>query len=89
MHFLWMILIGLIAGAIAKVLMPGPDPGGIVVTILLGIGGSLVAGFLGRLIGWYGPGDRAGLITSVLGAMLILLVYKRLTKDGTSAPPPA
>lgn len=85
MHLIWMIVVGLIVGAVAKVLMPGRDPGGIVITILLGIGGSLVAGFLGRLIGWYGPEDRAGLIMSVLGAMLILLVYKRLTKNGRTA----
>lgn len=86
MHLLWMIVIGLIAGALAKLLTPGRDPGGIGVTILLGIGGSLVAGFLGRLIGWYSPGDRAGLIASVLGAMLILFVYKRMA-GGKGKPP--
>ncbi len=87
MHILWMILVGLIVGALAKVLMPGRDPGGSVATILLGIGGSLVAGFLGRLIGWYRPGERAGIIASVLGAMLILFVYKRLTAGKSSTPP--
>jgi uncharacterized membrane protein YeaQ/YmgE (transglycosylase-associated protein family) len=76
MYILWMILIGLIIGAIAKLLMPGRDPGGIIITILLGIAGSIVAGFLGRLIGWYGPHQAAGFIASILGAMLLLFIYR-------------
>lgn len=87
LHFLWMIIVGLVVGVVAKVIMPGRDPGGILVTILLGIGGSVVAGFLGRLIGWYRPGEGAGLIASVLGAMLILYVYKRATKGKALQPP--
>jgi len=75
---LWMILVGLLVGVVAKLLMPGRDPGGAVITILLGIGGSLVAGFLGRFIGWYGDGEPAGFIASVLGAILLLLVYRTL-----------
>jgi uncharacterized membrane protein YeaQ/YmgE (transglycosylase-associated protein family) len=70
------IIIGLIVGAIAKLLMPGRDPGGCIVTILLGIVGAVVAGYLGRLIGWYEPGQPAGFIASIIGAMLILLVYR-------------
>ena len=70
------LIIGLIVGAIAKLLMPGRDPGGCIVTILLGIVGAFVAAYLGRLIGWYEPGQPAGFIASVIGAMLILLVYR-------------
>jgi len=71
------ILTGLIVGALAKFFMPGKDPGGIIVTILLGIGGAALAGFLGHAVGWYRAGSGPGLIASVLGAMLILWVYKR------------
>jgi uncharacterized membrane protein YeaQ/YmgE (transglycosylase-associated protein family) len=71
------IVFGLIVGALAKLLMPGKDPGGIVVTILLGIAGAIVAGFLGQMLCLYGPGDAAGLIMSVLGAILLLAVYRK------------
>jgi uncharacterized membrane protein YeaQ/YmgE (transglycosylase-associated protein family) len=77
LHLIWMCIIGLVAGALAKLIMPGRDPGGILVTMLLGIAGSLVAGFLGRLLGWYEPGEGAGLIMSVLGAILLLWLYRR------------
>ena len=70
------LVIGLIVGAIVKFLMPGPDPGGCFITILLGIAGAFVAGFLGRVIGWYEPGQPAGFIASVIGAMLLLLIYR-------------
>jgi len=70
------IIIGLIAGALAKFIMPGKDPGGIIITILLGIGGALLAGFLGRQLGWYQPGEGAGLIAAVIGAILILFLYR-------------
>jgi uncharacterized membrane protein YeaQ/YmgE (transglycosylase-associated protein family) len=75
------LVIGLIVGAIAKFLMPGRDPGGCLITILLGIAGAFIAGFLGRAIGWYEPGEPAGFIASVIGAMVLLLVY-RLIKGG-------
>lgn len=83
LHFLWMCIIGLVAGALAKLIMPGKDPGGIIVTILLGIAGSLVAGFFGRALGLYEPGQGAGLIMSVIGAILLLAAY-RLFKRGTA-----
>jgi uncharacterized membrane protein YeaQ/YmgE (transglycosylase-associated protein family) len=76
MHLLWMIIVGLIVGALAKLIMPGHDPGGIVVTMLLGIGGSILAGFLGRAVGWYGAGQPAGFIASVIGAIIILAIYR-------------
>ena len=77
------LVIGLVVGAIAKFLMPGPDPGGCFITILLGIAGAFVAGFLGRVIGWYEPGQPAGFIASVIGAMLLLLVYRLIRGRGT------
>jgi len=76
MEFLWMIFIGLIVGAVAKLIMPGRDPGGIIITILLGIAGALVAGFLGRSLGWYRPGESAGFIASVIGAIILLAIYR-------------
>jgi len=75
MHWLWVVLIGLVVGAVAKFLTPGRDPGGCFVTILIGIAGSLVATWLGRAIGWYQEGQSAGFIMSVLGAILLLGIY--------------
>ena len=70
------IVFGLIVGAVAKLLMPGRDPGGWIVTILLGIAGALVGGFLGRAAGWYGPNDAAGFLMSILGAIVLLFLYR-------------
>ncbi len=75
MHWLWVVLIGLVIGAVAKLIMPGKDPGGFIVTILLGIAGSLVATWLGRVVGWYQEGQSAGFIMSVVGAVLLLAIY--------------
>src|SRR4051794_5758944 len=86
MSIIGMIVIGLIAGAIAKLLMPGKDPGGFVVTILLGIAGSVVAGFLGRLLGWYREGETAGFIASIVGAILLLALYRMLIGRGATRP---
>jgi uncharacterized membrane protein YeaQ/YmgE (transglycosylase-associated protein family) len=80
LHFVWMCVIGLVAGAIAKLIMPGKDPGGIIVTMLLGIAGSLVAGFLGRTLGLYQAGEGAGLIMSVAGAVLLLAIYRMVKR---------
>jgi uncharacterized membrane protein YeaQ/YmgE (transglycosylase-associated protein family) len=77
--FIWMLLIGLVVGALAKLVMPGKDPGGIVATMLLGVAGALVAGFIGRMLGLYAPGQRAGWIMSVLGAILLLALYRFIT----------
>ena len=74
------IVFGLIVGVLAKLVMPGNDPGGIVVTILLGIAGALVGGFLGRVLGWYGPGEPAGFIMATLGAVLLLFVYRKTAR---------
>jgi len=86
MSILWMIVIGLLVGAVAKLLMPGRDPGGAVITILIGIAGSIIAGFVGRSIGWYGDAEPAGFIASILGAIALLVLYRALTgrKSGRS-----
>lgn len=76
MYILWMLIVGLVVGALAKLLMPGRDPGGIFITMLLGVAGALLAGFLGRSLGWYGENESAGLIASVLGAVILLGIYR-------------
>jgi len=74
------IIIGLLVGAVAKFLMPGKDPGGWIVTILLGLAGSFTAHFIGRGLGWYGDGDPAGFIASVIGAIILLALYRVVAK---------
>jgi uncharacterized membrane protein YeaQ/YmgE (transglycosylase-associated protein family) len=83
LHWLWMAIIGLVIGALAKLIMPGKDPGGIFITMLLGIAGSLLAGWLGGLVGWYQEGQSAGFIMSVIGAIILLAIY-RLFKRSTA-----
>ncbi len=75
MHLIWTLLIGLVVGALAKFIMPGKDPGGIIVTMLIGIAGSLVATYAGRALGWYQEGQAAGFIMSVVGAIVLLALY--------------
>ena len=77
------IVIGLIAGAIAKFLIPGRDPGGCILTILLGVGGALLAGFIGQQIGWYKEGEGAGFIAAIVGAILILFIYRMIATRRT------
>ena len=76
MGIIWTIVIGLLAGIVAKFLMPGRDPGGVIVTILLGIAGAFVATYLGQAIGWYTAGEAAGFVGAVLGAIILLIVYR-------------
>ncbi len=80
MHIIWVIIIGFIAGAIAKFLMPGKDGGGFIITTLLGVAGAIVANFLGRAIGWYTEGEGAGFIAAIVGAIIILAVYRFIRK---------
>lgn len=82
---LYTILIGLLAGVVAKMLTPGRDPGGWIITILLGIAGSYVGTFLGRTLGLYQEGQAAGFIASVIGAVILLLIYRLFTKGKTAA----
>lgn len=83
MSIIWTLIIGLVVGAIAKLIMPGKDPGGFIITILLGIAGAFLAGFLGRAMHWYAEGQPAGLIASVIGAIILLVIY-RLIKGRTA-----
>jgi len=85
MSLLWTAIIGLIAGAIAKALMPGRDPGGIIITMLLGVAGAMLGTFLGRAVGWYQPGEPAGFIAAIVGAMLLLFIYRQF-RGRTTVP---
>ncbi len=76
MHLLWELIIGLVVGAVAKFLMPGKDPGGIWITMIIGIAGSILATYIGQAIGWYQAGQGAGFIMSVVGAIVLLFIYR-------------
>ena len=76
MGIIWSIIIGFIAGLVAKFLMPGRDPGGFIITTLLGIIGAVVATYLGQAVGWYRPGEGAGFIGAVVGAVIVLAIYR-------------
>jgi len=80
MGILTWILFGLVVGIIAKLLMPGRDPGGFIVTILLGIAGALLGGFIGQSLGWYREGEAAGWIVSILGAIVLLALYRMMVR---------
>ena len=77
------IVFGLVVGIVAKLLMPGNDPGGFIVTALLGIAGALVGGFIGRAMGLYGPGDPAGFFMSLLGSIVLLVLYRVVARPAT------
>jgi len=79
MNILYTILIGLVVGIIAKLLMPGKDPGGFIVTTLIGIAGAMLAKFVGQAMNWYAEGEPAGFIASIVGAIILLLVYRVFT----------
>jgi len=81
MHWLWVAIIGLIVGAIAKFLMPGKDPGGIIITMLLGIAGAFLATWIGQAVGWYRPDQGAGFIASVIGAIILLAIYRMFRRS--------
>ena len=84
MHFIWSLIVGLIVGAIAKLLMPGKDPGGVIVTALIGVAGALLASFIGSAVGWYRAGDVGpGLIASIIGSMILLGLYRALFRGRT------
>ncbi len=85
MGILGWIIFGLVVGALAKLIMPGKDPGGFVVTTLLGIIGAVVGGFLGRLLGLYQEGEPAGFIGALLGAILVLWIYRKTRKPAAAA----
>jgi len=80
MHIIWTIILGLIVGTVAKLLMPGRDPGGWIITLVLGLVGSFTGTFLGRAVGWYQEGQSAGFIASVIGAVILLAIYRFVIK---------
>jgi len=85
MSYVWMAVIGFVVGLIARAMLPGTQNVGIVMTSLLGIGGSFLAGMVGRALGWYAEGDAAGFIASVLGAVLLLFIVGKLKDPGASS----
>jgi len=86
MHVIGWIVFGLIVGALAKFVMPGRDPGGIIVTMLIGIAGALLGGFIGRAAGLYGPQESAGFLMSFLGAVILLLLYRTVVRRRALRP---
>jgi uncharacterized membrane protein YeaQ/YmgE (transglycosylase-associated protein family) len=80
MHIIWTLIIGLVVGAIAKLVTPGKDPGGILITALLGVAGAFIANFVGREAGWYHQGQTAGFIAAVVGAVALLLCYRLIKR---------
>lgn len=85
MNILWFIIVGLVVGALAKLIMPGRDGGSILTTILLGIGGALLAGFIGRSMGMYEEGEGSGIIASLVGAILLLAIYRMVRRRSVPA----
>ena len=86
MHVIGWIVFGLIVGALAKLVMPGRDPGGIIVTMLLGVAGALLGGFIGRAMGLYGSGEAAGFLMSFAGAVILLALYRMLIRRRALRP---
>jgi uncharacterized membrane protein YeaQ/YmgE (transglycosylase-associated protein family) len=84
MHYIWVAIIGLVVGALAKFIMPGKDPGGIFITMILGIAGSFLGTFVGRALGMYREGEAAGFIMSLIGAIILLALYRMFA--GRSRP---
>lgn len=80
MHMLVTLIVGLVVGALAKLVMPGKDPGGILITMLLGIAGAFIAGMLGHSLGWYAVGEGPGIIASVIGSVILLAVYRMVAR---------
>ena len=81
MHILITLIVGLVVGALAKLVMPGKDPGGIVITALLGVAGAFIAGALGHSLGWYEIGEGPGLIVSIIGAVILLAIYRMVVRS--------
>jgi len=88
MNIIWTLIIGFLAGAVAKLIMPGKDPGGIIITTLLGMAGAVVARYLGIALGIYNQNDSAGFIASVIGAIILLAIYRLFTKRRERIRPP-
>jgi uncharacterized membrane protein YeaQ/YmgE (transglycosylase-associated protein family) len=76
MHIITTLIVGLVVGALAKLFMPGKDPGGIIITIVLGVAGAFLARLIGRGVGWYEAGQTPGILLSIIGAMVLLIAYR-------------
>jgi uncharacterized membrane protein YeaQ/YmgE (transglycosylase-associated protein family) len=85
MHIIVTLIVGLIVGALAKLVMPGKDPGGIIITMLIGIAGAFIAGLLGHALGWYAVGEGPGIIASIVGAVILLAIYRAVVGRRTLA----
>jgi uncharacterized membrane protein YeaQ/YmgE (transglycosylase-associated protein family) len=85
LHLFYIIIIGFVAGVVAKLIMPGKDPGGFIITTVLGVVGALLATYVGRLIGWYKAGESGGFIAAVVGAVILLAIYRLIKKKQPSA----
>ena len=83
MHILWSLIIGLVVGALAKLFMPGKDPGGVIITMLLGVAGAFAAKYIGQAMGFYQSNEAAGFIASVIGSMLLLFLYRLIVRRKT------
>ena len=83
---IWTFIVGLVIGIVAKFLMPGKDPGGFIITALLGIAGSTVATFIGSSMGMYEPGEPSGFIASVIGAVILLMIYRAVVQRNRTLP---
>jgi uncharacterized membrane protein YeaQ/YmgE (transglycosylase-associated protein family) len=89
MHYVWMVIVGFVVGLIARALLPGDQKLGLIMTAVLGIVGSLIAGFIGQALGWYQAGEGAGFIGSVVGAIIVLFVYSKVAaRSGSPSGPP-
>jgi uncharacterized membrane protein YeaQ/YmgE (transglycosylase-associated protein family) len=85
LHLLWTALIGLVVGALAKLIIPGKEPGGIFITMLIGIAGSFLGTWIGRMVGHYGPDDSAGFLMSLVGALILLGIYHLIKRSQKTA----
>jgi uncharacterized membrane protein YeaQ/YmgE (transglycosylase-associated protein family) len=85
MYILTTLIVGAVVGALAKLVMPGKDPGGIIITILLGIAGSFIAGMLGHSLGWYESGEGPGILASILGSVILLAIYRAVAGRSSKA----
>jgi uncharacterized membrane protein YeaQ/YmgE (transglycosylase-associated protein family) len=85
MHIITTLIVGLVVGALAKLFMPGKDPGGIIITIVLGVAGAFLARLIGRAVGWYAAGDTPGILLSILGAVVLLIAYRLIIQRRKAA----
>ena len=86
MHYVWMAIVGFVVGLIARAILPGTQSLGLILTAVLGIAGSFIAGFVGQALGWYSAGEGAGFIGSIVGAIVLLFVWSKVQRSGSDTP---